>query len=224
VRHRIIQLAIATLPAVLFASACATERQVAPEIRAAPRPTLELMTPVLGAVFDGRSTYDNKEAAARLQADLTRIYGPSIQWTDYFSKTPSGGVAIRIRLVTLGASFGSRVISAVAFSSAIDSAHISATGPWGPAVGTISANQTVLGGSFSGDGWWNGAAWVDLEVEDRRAEKPIRFTIPIAAEHQESNMWGYASGDKAARVAWDRVAIQLTRALDVILRSLRDQG
>jgi hypothetical protein len=64
----------------------------------------------------------------------------------------------------------------------------------------------------------------DLEVEDRRAEKPIRFTIPIAAEHQESNMWGYASGDKAARVAWDRVAIQLTRALDVILRSLRDQG
>jgi hypothetical protein len=222
--REVMQLAIATLAVVVLASSCATERQVVPEIQSAPRPTLDLTSPVLGAVFDGRSTPDNKEAAARLQADLVRIYGPSIQWTDYFSKTPPGGVAIRIRLVTLGASFGSRLISTAAFSSATGSARISATGPWGPAVGTISADQTVVSGSFSGAGWWNGAAWVDLEVEDRRDEKSVRFTVPIAAEHQESNMWGYASGDRAARVAWDRVATQLTRALDIILRTLRDQG
>lgn len=36
----------------------------------------------------------------------------------------------------------------------------------------------------------------------RPPAKPIRFVLPIAAEYQESiNMWGYASGDKAARGA-----------------------
>jgi hypothetical protein len=222
--REVIQAAIVAFVSVIIAFGCATERQIAPEIQSAPRPTFDLKPPVLGAVFDGRSNQDNKEAAARLEADLTRIYGPSIQWTDYFSKTQPGKVSIRIRLVTLGASFGSRLISMTTFSSAAGSARLNATGPWGPVVGTISADQTVLGAGFSGEGWWNGAAWIDLEIEDRRGEVPMRFTVPIAAEHQESNMWGYASGDKAARVAWDRVATQLTRALDSILRNLRDQG
>jgi hypothetical protein len=80
-----------------------------------------------------------------------------------------------------------------------------------------------LGGSFSGEGWWNGAAWIDLEVQDYRGAKPISFTMPIAAEHRESNMWGYASGDKAASTAWQVVAAQLTRAMDNIFRTLRDE-
>jgi hypothetical protein len=77
---------------------------------------------------------------------------------------------------------------------------------------------------MSGEGWWNGAAWIDLEVQDYRGEKPISFTVPIVAEHRESNMWGYSSGDKAARAAWERVAVQLSRAMDNIIRTLRDEG
>jgi hypothetical protein len=80
-----------------------------------------------------------------------------------------------------------------------------------------------LAGSFSGEGWWNGAAWVDIEVQDCRGPKPVVFTIPVVAEHRESNIWGYASGDKAAKAAWDRVGTQLTRAMDAIARAIRDQ-
>ena len=202
---------------------CATERHIAPTISEPPRTGLELNPPIFGAVFDGRATQDPKNAASQLQADLSRIYGSSIKWESYFSKAPQGRVAVRVRIVTLGASFGSRLVSSTAFANAVSSAQGSAIGPWGSVVGNVSAQQSVLAGSFSGEGWWNGAAWIDLEVQDCRGPKPISFTLPIVAEHRESNMWGYSSGDKAARVAWQRVSVQLTRALDTIFRAVRDQ-
>ena len=130
---------------------------------------------------------------------------------------------MRVRLVTLGATFGSRLVSTTAFANAVSSAQVSATGLWGPVVGSVSSQQTVFAGSFSGEGWWNGAAWLDLEVQDYRGAVPIGFTMPIVAEHRESNMWGYASGDNAARSAWQRVAVQLTRAMDTIFRIVRDE-
>jgi hypothetical protein len=125
--------------------------------------------------------------------------------------------------VTLGASFGSRLVSTAAFATAAGSAQASATGPWGPVVGSISSEQSVLGGSLSGEGWWNGAAWIDLEVQDYRGPKLVTFTLPIVAEQRESNMWGYASGDRAAKAAWNQVGTQLTRAMDAIARAVRDQ-
>jgi len=202
---------------------CATERVISPTISGSSRTGLIVSPAILGATHDGRASQEPKDAATILQTDLSRIYGASIQWTDYFAKTPVGRVSVRIRIVTLGATFGSRLVSSVAFANAVGSAQASATGPWGPFVGAVSSEQSVLAGSFSGDGWWNGAAWVDLEVQDNRGQKPIAFTVPLVAEHRESNMWGYASGDKAAQVAWDRVGVQLTRALDAIARTVRDQ-
>ncbi len=202
---------------------CATDRYIAPTLSEPPRTGLELNPPILGAVFDGRATQEPKDAASQLQADLSRIYGSSIEWDSYFNKTPQGRVAVRVRIVTLGASFGSRLVSSTAFANAVNSAQGSATGPWGTVVGNVLAQQSVLAGSLSGEGWWNGAAWIDLEVQDCRGPKPISFTLPIVAEHRESNMWGYSSGDKAARIAWQRVSVQLTRAMDTILRAVRDQ-
>lgn len=208
--------------AILLAG-CASERVISPNISGSSRTGLIVSPAILGAVYDGRASQEPNDAAAILQGDLSRIYGTSIEWTDYFAKTPAGRVSARIRIVTLGSSFGNRLVSSVAFANAVGSAQASATGPWGPVVGSVSSEQSVLAGSFSGEGWWNGAAWVDLEVQDNRGKKPVAFTVPIVAEHRESNMWGYASGDKAAKVAWDRVGIQLTRALDAIARTVRDQ-
>jgi hypothetical protein len=202
---------------------CATERHISPTLSEAPRNGLNLNPPILGAVYDGRAKQDPKDAASQLQADLGRIYGPSIEWVDYFSKTPPGRVAVRVRIVTLGASFGSRLVSSTAFANAVSSAQGSATGTWGSIVGSVSAQQSVFGGSISGEGWWNGAAWIDLEVQDSRGAEPVSFTLPIVAEHRESNIWGYSSGDKAARIAWQQVSIQLTRAMDTIFRTVRDQ-
>lgn len=218
-----LQLAMAAAVILVVISGCATERQITPTLSEAPRVGLELKPPVLGAVFDGRANQEPKDAASQLQADLRRTYGSSIEWNDYFAKTPPGRVAVRVRLVTLGATFGSRLISTTAFANAVGSAQVSATGPWGPVVGSVSSQQTVFAGSFSGEGWWNGAAWIDLEVQDYRGAVPIGFTMPIVAEHKEDNMWGYASGDKAASAAWQRVAVQLTRAIDTIFRVVRDE-
>jgi len=206
-----------------LAGGCATERYIAPTLSGPPRTGFKLNPPILGAVFDGRANQKPKDAAAQLQADLKRIYGESIEWTSYFSKTPQGRVTVRVRIVMLGASFGSRLISSTAYANAISSAQTNASGPWGSVVGNISAQQSVLAGSFSGEGWWNGAAWIDLEVQDHRGSTPISFTLPIVAEDRESNMWGYSSGDKATRIAWERVSVQLTRAMDSILRTVRDQ-
>lgn len=202
---------------------CTTERHIAPTISEPPRTGLELNPPILGAVFDGRATHEPKDAVSQLQTDLSRIYGPSIEWDGYFTKTPQGRVAVRVRIVMLGASFGSRLVSSTAFANAVSSAQTGATGPWGSVVGNVTAQQSVLAGSLSGEGWWNGSAWIDLEVQDCRGTAPISFTLPIVAEHRESNIWGYSSGDKATRIAWQRVSAQLTRALDTILRTVRDQ-
>jgi hypothetical protein len=179
--------------------------------------------PIFAAVYDGRANTESANAAATLQADLSRIYGSSLEWMDYFAKAPAGRVSLRIRVVTLGSSFGSRLVSSAAFATAVGSAQGSATGPWGLLIGSVSTEQSMLAGSFSGEGWWNGAAWLDLEVQDNRGSVPVQFTVPLVAEHRESNMWGYASGDRAARSAWNQVAVQLTRALDAIARTVRDQ-
>jgi hypothetical protein len=202
---------------------CETERYISPTLSESTRTDLFLKPPILGAVFDGRATQDPKDAVSQLQADLSRIYGSSIEWNNYFTKTPQGRVAVRVRIVMLGASFGSRLISTAVFANAVTSAQGSATGPWGSVVGNVTAQQSVFGGAFTGEGWWNGAAWVDLEVQDNRGANPVNFTIPIVAEHRKFNMCGYASGDKAAQAAWKRVSVQLTRALDTIFRTVRDQ-
>lgn len=216
-----ITVAVITILAAL--AGCATERYISPTLSETPRTGLGLKTPVLSAVFDGRASQEPKDAASKLEADLRRVYGPSIEWNDYFTKTPPGRVAVRVRLVTLGASFGNRLVSTVAFANAVSSARGNATGVWGTVVGNVSAQQSLFAGSFSGEGWWNGAAWIDVEVQDYRGDKAISFTVPIVAEHRESNMWGYTSGDKAVRTAWQRASVQLTRAMDSILRAVRDQ-
>jgi len=222
VQDKNLKITIATMIAIAMFGGCATQRHIAPTLSEPPRTGLELKPPIIGAVFDGRATQDPKDASSQLQADLSRIYGTSIEWDSYFKKTPQGRVSVRIRIITLGASFGSRLVSTAAFANAVSSAQSSATGTWGSVVGNVSSQQSVLAGSLSGEGWWNGAAWIDLEVQDYRGSKPISFTLPIVAEHRESNMWGYSSGDTAARIAWQQVSVQLTRAMDAIFRTVRD--
>jgi hypothetical protein len=222
IKYLKIDILVMIIALVVFGG-CATERHISPTLQEPQRTGLELKPPILCAVFDGRATQEPKDAASQLQADLKRVYGESIEWNNYFTKMEQGRIAVRVRIVTLGASFGSRLVSSTAFVNAVSSAQTIATGPWGSVVGNVSAQQSVLAGSLSGEGWWNGAAWIDLEVQDCRGAESISFILPIVAEHRESNIWGYASGDKAARIAWQRVSAQLTRAMDTIFRTVRDQ-
>jgi hypothetical protein len=132
-------IAMALVIVLAAFTGCATERHISPTLSEAPRTGLDLKPPILGAVFDGRTSQEPKDAAAQLQADLSRIYGSSIEWNEYFIKTPPGRVSVRIRMVMLGASFGSRLISTTAFANAVSSAQGNAIGPWGAVVGSVSA-------------------------------------------------------------------------------------
>lgn len=214
------------IPIVVFMSlmfSCATHRGIEPSIDAHQRRGILLNKPVFYSVYDGRAQQENIDITSRLKEDLVRIYGDSILWSEYFDKTPDGRVAIRIRIITLGSNFGNRLVSTAAFTNAVSSAQASAVGPWGIAIGAATSQQLVFGGTVTGEGWWNGAVWIDLEVQDNREKIPVNFTIPIVAEHKESNTLGYASGDKAAQASWDKAAAQLIRAIDAILRIVRDQ-
>ena len=125
-----LKIIVSALIVLAVLSGCATERNIAPNISEPPRTGLELSPPILGAVFDGRTSQKPKDAASQLQSDLSRIYGSSIEWADYFSKVSQGRVAIRIRIVKLGASFGSRLVSSTAFANAVSSAQACATPKW----------------------------------------------------------------------------------------------
>lgn len=211
-----------TVGIVLMLSACATERYITPTITTTPRTGLTLKTPILATIFDGRTAGADESAAKALQSDLAQIYPSALQWGNYFDTIPEGRIALRTRIVILGSSFGSRLISSVNYTTAVQSVNASASGPWGAVVGGATGTSSVFGGSFSGEGWWNGAAWIDVEVEDHRNSNLIRFTIPLVSEHKEPNTWGYSSGDRAAQKAWDNVSAQLTRVIDDVIRIVRD--
>lgn len=212
---------VLTLAVLLFAG-CATERYVSPTINTAPRAEIQLKTPVFASVYDSRTKGADPSAAKVLRTQLQEIYGSNLQWVPYFKQIPPGRVAIRLRIVKLGSKFGSRIISSIGYANAMQSAQLSATGPWGPVVGSVSGTSSVFAGSFSGEGWWNGAAWIDVQIQDNRTSHHRTVTIPLAAEDREPNLWGYRSGDKAAREAWQDVSSQLTRVMDEVLRVLRD--
>lgn len=210
---------------MLVCSGCATERYLtALTIKTSPRTNLRLKFPVLASVYDGRVSGHDQNVVGSLQSELTKVYGSNLEWTPYFDPVPIGRVAVRLRIVTLGSSFGSRLVSSSAYATAIQSTQFSVTGPWKQVIGSATRTSSIFANSFSGEGWWNGAVWIDVEIQDNGTSSPTYFTIPLAAEHRESNMWGYSSGDKAARKAWENVSAQLTRTVDEVLRVLRDAG
>lgn len=210
---------------IIVCSGCTTERYMATlTINANPRTNLILKLPVLVSVYDGRTSGTDQSVVSSLKSELAKVYGSNIEWGSYFDPVPVGRVAIRLRIVTLGSSFGSRLISSSAYTTAVQSTQFSVTGSWRQVIGSTTKTSSIFANSFSGEGWWNGAAWIDVEIQDNRTLPPTYFTIPLAAEHRESNMWGYSSGDKAARKAWEKVSVQLTRTVDEVLRVLRDTG
>lgn len=206
--------------AVLFG--CATERSISPTIGTEPRHDLTLTTPVQASVFDGRTSGNQDQASTQLKNELGRIYGSSLEWVPYFRETSIDRVSIKYRILKLGADFGSRIITTSAYASAVQSYQASVPNPWNPLFISGVSNTSVQAGSFAGEGWWNGGAWVDIEVTDNRSGVQSSFTIPIAAEHRESNVWGYSSGDKAAQKAWESVANQIIRITDSVLQIVRD--
>lgn len=210
---------------MFICSGCATERYMTTLIiNTNPRTNLTLKIPVLMSIYDGRTSGADQSVVNSLQSELTKIYSSNLEWVPYFDTVPVGRVAVRLRIVTLGSSFGSRLVSSSTYATAMQSTQFSVTGPWRQVFGSTTGTSSIFANSVSGEGWWNGAAWIDVEIQDNRSSPPIRFTIPLAAEHRESNIWGYSSGDRAARKAWENVSGQLTRTIDEGLRILRDAG
>lgn len=218
-----LMIATAVLLSIVATSACSTESSLSPRLSAQARVGLTVSPPLIAAVFDGRASQSSNDEASVLQAELSRVYRNSFEWSDYFAKTPKGRVSVKVRINTLGSTFGSRLVSSVDYANAIRTAQATAVGPWGTVVRNVSTQESIVASSFSAEGWWNGAVWIDLEVQDLRGAVPVTFVLPIVTESRESNTWGYASADRAAKQAWDRASTQLLRAIDEIAQTVRDQ-
>ena len=217
-RFLIVLAAIATL-----GFGCSTSRDFVPTIQSAPRPAFGLRSPVVIALLDGRTSSATQESPEpALRRDLDRIYGQAIRWQSYFAKPESGTVVVKVRILALGAEFGSRVLSSTTISQAISTAQAQATGPWGTVVVNASGQQSLLATTFSTQGWWVGSAWLEVSVTDNRRVPATSFSVPLAAEHAESNTWGYASATRASERAWNRVAPGLIAVLDDVLVTVRD--
>ena len=208
------------LSMILGCNGCATYRTINPSIQGRVR-AVELTKPIVISIMDGRALPDAK-TAAKLKTSLENMYHGSIKWGDYFSVIPKGDIGIKIRIIELGSNFGSRILTSASYASAYSTGTASATGRWGAIAVDANSNQYLFAGNISTDGWWVGTAWIEVKIEDRRQKTPISFTIPLAAEDRKSNTWGYASGDKAAKAAWDRVSVQLTNLLDNIIMVLKE--
>lgn len=157
-----------------------------------------------------------------MREGLSQAYGKSLLWVPYFEETPPGEIALRIRILACGADFGSRLVVASALASASSTGSASASTPWGPVLAEASSQQTLLASGFSGEGWWIGTSWLELQVEDRRFSKRDALLFPIVAENRQSNLWGYRSANQAAQHAWSTVAQGLVRVIDILLVTVRD--
>ncbi len=202
-------------------SGCASERFGLPLLSANPRNGLSLETPILASLVDDRVDTTDSNTLGALQAELTRVYGANLEWIPFWDAIPPDRVAVRFQIRAFGASFGSKLMSPDGFPQAQQGTMRTDLGPWSWVVSS-STGATPDFAQSAATGWWYGTAWIDFELQDNRSSPPIYFTFPLAAEEAKWNLWGYASGDEAAALAWDNVAIQLTKALDNVLRVVRD--
>ena len=96
---------------IIISSGCTTERYMTTlTINANPRANLALRLPVLVSVYDGRTSGTDQSVVSSLKSELAKVYGSNLEWVPYFDPVPVGRVAIRLRIVTLGSSFGSRLV------------------------------------------------------------------------------------------------------------------
>jgi len=171
---------------VFLLSSCATYRTILPEISEPPRQGLTLKTPVMVSVLDGRGDKtDTEKITKTLQDGLRTAYGNSIELVGFFSKIPDNRIMVRIRFLALGANFGSRIVSGVAIANATSTAEARAQSGWRSVVVSATSNESIFASSFSGEGWWIGTAWVELDVQNKRKDYDISFTLPIVAETKE---------------------------------------
>lgn len=206
----------------------ASYRPFTPTLEASYRGDLRVSPPILVAVLDGRTFQDKKgksaEGAPAISQGILHAYGSAVEPTDFFSPVPSNRVAVKVRIMALGANFGSRIVSGTQIANSWASAQASATSTWGSVFATGQSDQFLVASSFSAEGWWVGTAWLEVTVQDGRANPPIEFTVPLVAEDRQSNLWGYTSADRASRNAWAPVSAQLLSLLDKVCILVRDSA
>jgi len=212
-----------TIGLVLLAG-CSTYKNYSPNIHEPSRDGLSLKQPVIVSVFDGRGNRDGgQNPADKIKSGIKRAYPEAVTFSDYFSATPSGRVRINIRIQELGSQFGSRIVSGVAIANQYGRASALATDGWNTVVASAQSQQTTFGSAMAAEGWWIGAAWLEVTVEDKRANKNISFSFPIVSEHREASMWGYGSAKAATKRAWSIASAQLFSTIDSVVLKVRDQ-
>jgi hypothetical protein len=209
---------------LLVFSSCSTYKNYSPSVTEVSRNGLSLRQPVIVSVFDGRGNREGgQDPAQNIKGGIKKAYPQAVTFSDYFSPTPSGRVRIRIRIQELGSQFGSRIVSGVAIANQYGTASALATDGWNTVVAHAQSQQTTFGSAMAAEGWWIGTAWLEVMVDDKRANKNISFAFPIVSEHRESNVWGYGSAQAATKRAWSTASAQLFSTIDNVLLKVKEQ-
>lgn len=204
---------------------CSTQRVNIPTISESPRTSLILKKPLLVSILDARTT-KNKSADVinSIEKGLKDTYGNSLKMVNFFSKTPPGSIALKIRLKANEANFESRIVTFASINSIYSELSISVSNKWSQVVINASQNQTFLNTTFLAQGLWVGTSWVEVELIDNSRNNAEKISFPLVAEHTESNTWGYKSASKASEKSWNIVSQQLIEVMDNVLLQLQETG
>ena len=211
-------LSVAMIGSIL---ACATYRTLDPRIAAQPRSGLELGEPLLFAVLDGRTQLDDPldDASEHLLQEVKRLYPNAAEPHQFFAPIPEGRVAVRVRIRELGASFGSRVVTASSVAASESSGTVLVSPTWGVLAAQVRERQQVLTSGIQAEGWWIGTAWLDVELVDRRGDGE-QVSMTLVTEARQSNTFGYGSATDATEEAWRSTSADLLFVLDAVLGEL----
>ena len=167
----------------------------------------------------------NQEATVEsIKQGLKTIYGDAIIFKSYFDKTEDSTVAIKINIKEIGSQFGSRVIYYQTVHNQIIAASSAAVTSWGSAVSSVIISQPIYQDNFVAQGWWMGAAYLDISLVDNLNNNKKIIDFPFVGEDKQNNTWGYKSGSIAAQNAWNKTSAHLLDLIDsVIMKTIEYQ-
>lgn len=209
----------------LILSSCQTYKTITPSIIGKPRQDFKLYKPIVIAIKDSRANVSNQEETIEsLKKGLKSIYGEAIEFKPYFTKTDDNSIAIKINIKEIGSQFGSRVIYYQTIHNQINIASSAAVSSWGSAVATAITTQPIYQDNFIAQGWWMGAAHLEITLIGNLNDNKKIIEFPFVGEDKQSNTWGYKSGEIAAKNAWNKTSDHLLDLIDgVILRTIEYQ-
>ena len=202
----------------LVVSGCETTRVYTPSpSQIASRAGYNIRNKVDIAVFDARADKENNATEENLIQIIKNAYSNSTNIVPFFSPARNNAITLRIKIMHMESRFKSALSFASTANSTIHNfqAQSTAYGAWGGVIQTSGViNSSSLSTTVSGEGRWYGGVYATIDVFDKRNNGLTQFSIPVAAQYDESNTFGYFTADSTVKKAWQDALVKITSFID----------